>query len=104
MKTYLNSLDLPDDKQEAAYMADRIDPQHKVKLNGVFTSYYPFGLFTRFSEPLRIKFSPITILYGSNGSGKSTILNVIAELLALDRNSPYRKTAFFGDYCGLCYT
>ena len=28
-----------------------------------------------------IDFAPITILYGNNGSGKSTILNMIAERL-----------------------
>ncbi len=27
----------------------------------------------------RIDFEPVTILYGGNGSGKSTALNVIAE-------------------------
>jgi predicted ATPase len=47
-------------------------------------------------------FEPITIFYGSNGSGKSTILNVIAEKLKLSRNSPYNKTDFFDDYCNLC--
>ena len=33
------------------------------------------------------EFSPITILYGSNGSGKSTVLNLIAEKIRCKRET-----------------
>ena len=49
-----------------------------------------------------IFFRPITILYGGNGSGKSTALNVIAEKLRLFRNSAYNRSRFFEDYVDRC--
>lgn len=47
-------------------------------------------------------FEPVTILYGGNGSGKTTALNVIAEKLALDRDTLYNRSNFFEDYTGMC--
>ena len=47
-------------------------------------------------------FEPITILYGGNGSGKTTALNVIAEKLNLERDALYNRSAFFEDYTRLC--
>lgn len=62
---------------------------------------YPFKIFP-FKYLERLSFSPITILYGGNGSGKSTILNIIAQKLNLSRMSPYSRTPFFEDYLGYC--
>lgn len=45
-----------------------------------FHNQYPFRIFTD-KKLEKIDFTNITILYGSNGSGKSTILNIIAEKL-----------------------
>ena len=51
---------------------------------------YPFGILS--SRGLHsLDFSEITILYGGNGSGKSTALNIIGEKLGLHRQSPYNK-------------
>lgn len=46
-------------------------------------------------------FAPITVLYGNNGSGKSTILNIIANKLMLT-GKEYATSNSFGivDYCG----
>ena len=49
-----------------------------------------------------IDFEPVTILYGGNGSGKTTALNVIAEKLGVQRETLYNRSAFFEDYTGLC--
>ena len=49
-----------------------------------------------------LDFEPVTILYGGNGSGKTTALNVIAEKLGLQRDSLYNRSNFFEDYTGLC--
>lgn len=49
-----------------------------------------------------LDFQPITILYGGNGSGKSTALNVIAEKLNLDRDTLFNRTNFFEDYVKMC--
>jgi predicted ATPase len=50
----------------------------------------------------RIDFEPVTILYGSNGSGKSTALNVIAEKCQIMRTAIFNKSNFFPDYVKLC--
>ena len=61
---------------------------------------YPYNVFRgKYIEPF--VFSPITILYGNNGSGKSTILNIIANKLGL-KGKEYATSNSFGnvDYCG----
>lgn len=66
-----------------------------------YDSFYPFKVLSK-NLFERIDFEPITILYGGNGSGKSTALNVIAEKLELSRDSIYNKTNFYSDYVNLC--
>ena len=65
------------------------------------------GVMTRFIHLRcygfkRIDFEPITILYGGNGSGKSTALNVIAEKTCINRDSIYNKSNFYTDYVDMC--
>ncbi len=66
-----------------------------------YNTYYPFGVVARF-DPTVLEFEPVTILYGGNGSGKSTALNVIAEKLGLQRDARYNRSNFFERYVGLC--
>ena len=74
-------------------------------LFGLKTTYdqsvYPYGILPKAGLD-EIVFRPITILYGGNGSGKSTALNVIAEKLRLDRNSAYNRSRFFEDFTNRC--
>jgi predicted ATPase len=49
-----------------------------------------------------LDFEPVTILYGGNGSGKTTALNVIAEKLGLKRETVYNRSNFYEDYTRLC--
>lgn len=51
-----------------------------------------------------LDFSEITILYGGNGSGKSTALNAISSVLGVARNSAYNKgdNEFYEEYLNMC--
>ena len=74
-------------------------------LFGLKTTYdqtvYPYGVLPKAGLE-EIIFRPVTILYGGNGSGKSTALNVIAEKLGLKRTSAYNRSRFFERYTASC--
>ena len=61
---------------------------------------YPYHVF-RGKDMEPFVFSPITVLYGNNGSGKSTILNIMANKLMV-KGREYATSNSFGivDYCG----
>lgn len=67
-----------------------------------FTTVYPFQVLTEHVVHTLDFDEPITVLYGGNGSGKTTALNVIAEKLGLQRDTLYNRTNFFGDFVNLC--
>ena len=90
---YLDHVTFPDDDREAGYCMGVL---HKC-----YTSFYPFKVLSRHRLE-RIDFEPITILYGGNGTGKSTALNVIAQKLQLKREAPFNETAFYPDYVSMC--
>lgn len=66
-----------------------------------YDTFYPFGILSghRFSQ---IDFEPVTILYGGNGCGKSTALNIICEKLQLKRDTLYNRSSFYEDYLRFC--
>ncbi|MBQ7657340.1 MAG: AAA family ATPase [Butyrivibrio sp.] len=66
-----------------------------------YASFYPFGVFAE-NQLRELSFSEITILYGNNGSGKSTALNLMAEKLKAERDTLFNRSSFFGDYIGMC--
>lgn len=90
---YLKRFEFPSIEQEDAYLSGI--------LHTCYTGYYPYRSLSNHYF-FDIEFEPITILYGGNGSGKSTVLNVIAEALMLDRGSLFNKTPFFDDYVSMC--
>lgn len=90
---YLESFRLPNRETEEKFLYNQ--PYT------CYTTNYPFNVF-RYRELPVFEFEPITIFYGSNGSGKSTILNVIAENLRIPHRTAFNKTNFFPDYVSLC--
>ena len=66
-----------------------------------YDTAYPFQVLSRHGLRM-LDFEPVTILYGGNGSGKTTALNVIAEKIGLKRKSVYNRSNFFEDYTAMC--
>ncbi|MBE5799557.1 MAG: AAA family ATPase [Clostridiales bacterium] len=90
---YLESFTFPDAERETSYIMG--------VRRTCYASFYPMKILSR-RRFERIDFEPVTILYGGNGTGKSTALHVIAEKAKLDREAPYNRTSFFDDYVDMC--
>lgn len=90
---YLDDFTFPDSEQEYDFFMSI--------LRTCYDSFYPFKILSQ-KNFRRIDFEPITILYGGNGSGKTTVLNIIAEKLEITRESVYNRSNFFEDYTSLC--
>lgn len=90
---YLNCFTFPNEDMEFDFFL-------KIKRT-CYDSFYPFKILSVHGLE-RIDFEPVTILYGGNGSGKSTALNVIAEKIGIRRDSIYNKSNFYPDYVNMC--
>lgn len=66
-----------------------------------YDTVYPFLTISKHNLRM-LDFEPVTILYGGNGSGKTTVLNVIAEKLRLERDTLYNRSNFFENYTKMC--
>lgn len=96
---YLSTFHLPSRDEDESYF---FTPGNAKNMRNIYTTKYPFMMFRDRGLPDEFELSDITIICGNNGSGKSTILNVIAEKLNLKRNSPFNRSDFFEDYVELC--
>lgn len=90
---YLSDFTFPSEECESYFLQDIKET--------CYTTYYPFRILSRRGCE-ELVFEPITILYGGNGSGKTTALNVIAEKLGLRRETLYNRSNFFEDYTERC--
>lgn len=90
---YLSNFQFADELKEELFLND-------IKRT-CYNSFYPFGVLSM-HHLHRIDFEPVTILYGGNGSGKSTALNVICEKLGLHRDTLYNRSSFYEDYLQMC--
>lgn len=90
---YLSYFTFPDSERESDFLWG-------IKRT-CYDSFYPFQVLSKHGLR-RLDLEPITILYGGNGSGKTTALNVIGETLGLERDTLFNRTNFFDDYTALC--
>jgi predicted ATPase len=90
---YLNAFKFPSENQEINFIT--------AIRRTCYDSFYPFSILSKCALE-RIDFESITILYGGNGSGKSTALNVIAEKTGIERDSIFNKSNFYDDYLKMC--
>lgn len=68
---------------------------------------YPYNVFAGKTEKVLVFNSPITVLYGNNASGKSTMLNIMANRLELDgqeyaTSNQYGRVLYFSQFVGEC--
>lgn len=89
MTVYLRDFTFLSQEQESRMLA--------LEKRECFDSFYPFQ-FLPGKGVGRIDFAPITIFCGGNGSGKSTMLNIIAAKLGLLRELPFNPSPFFDWY------
>lgn len=90
---YLTRFEFPDAERETDFF---LTIQRKC-----YNTFYPFQVLAP-RGLTALDFEPVTVLYGGNGSGKTTALNVIAETLSLARDTRYNRSSFFEDYTALC--
>lgn len=90
---YLEHFSLPSAEAEGAFLLEL----HRT----CYTTAYPFGFLGKKGRT-EWDFAPVTVLCGSNGCGKTTLLNVLAERLSLQRTAPFNKSSFFRNYTELC--
>ena len=90
---YLRSFTFPNAETEHGFFMDI--------QRTCYDSFYPFKILSK-HDLHRLDFDTVTILYGGNGSGKSTALNVIAEKAGISRDAVYNKSNFFPDYVKMC--
>jgi predicted ATPase len=86
---YLTYITFPSGKKETEYI---------LKCGG---SSYPYHVISSFGLK-QMNFEPITILYGNNGSGKSTMLNLIADITKINRDSLYNTSVSYPAYVSIC--
>lgn len=91
---YLSHFEFPDREQEYDFTLGQ--------KRTCYDTFYPFLTLSKNNLKM-LDFESVTILYGGNGSGKTTALNIIAEKLGLIRDTLFNRSNFFEDYTRLCH-
>lgn len=90
---YLSHFAFPDIEREYSFLME-------IKRT-CYDTFYPFQVLSKHGLRM-LDFEPVTILYGGNGCGKTTALNVIAQKAGIARESAYNRSNFFEDYLRMC--
>ena len=92
---YLESIKLP------SLDEDYLDPlRYRYELS-THLSTYPFHVLSH-QGLFEVQCSDIVLITGGNGTGKSTLLNVIAQKLHLKRPTPFNHSDMFDTYLQRC--
>ena len=97
---YLETFYFPSVEREEEIQKLIENEEYKPAINYIAQNVYPFSILTH--RLTSLDFEPITILYGGNGSGKSTILNVISNKLSISREAPYNSSYLMEKYVKMC--
>ena len=90
---YVKKLHLPSEFAEIKVIED--------EKRTCFNTFYPFKIFPEMRLG-SLDFDGITMLYGGNGSGKSTIINVLAHKMRANRYSEFNDAPLFDKFVGMC--
>ena len=99
MSVYLKSFRFPDKYEEEELIKRRM--WENAGPLGYIDNVYPCLIFPGKGLDA-LELGGITLLYGGNGSGKSTVLNLIAKKLELIRNAPFNSSELFDAYTAAC--
>lgn len=85
--------------KEFTLVRDELDVIKRLKR--IHNNYYPLGIF----EPMGVtgfSFGQITVFCGGNGTGKTTLLNLISEKLSALRKNGFKQSEIFEYYLDGC--
>lgn len=90
---YLESFKFPTDDQEDRFFAEKLYVPEEI---------YPWKMLST-KDFFSIDCERITILYGGNGSGKSTALNTIAQTIGIERTTLFNRGYYhYDDFISQC--
>lgn len=96
---YLESFDFPSQNDEDGFI---LSYPHQLEMQCFSANNaYPFKIFPK-KLLTHLQFEDLTFIYGGNGSGKSTALNIIAEALGIKRNTAFNNAPCMQSYVELC--
>ena len=90
---YVRKLNLPSEHAEIKAI--------ELEKRTCFHTFYPFKIFPE-KKLSEVQFDGITMFYGGNGSGKSTVLNILAEKIHAIRYSEFNDAPLFDQFVQMC--